>query len=79
MAAILFLKISQKIFKSKYYKLIVHCKIESEIETLLQKKVYVGHGNAYKRGTTNQSRATKFGRWLPLILMKLYWKFDKSI
>ena len=41
MAAILFFKISQKIFKCKHYKLIVHWKppkpILSEIETLLQK------------------------------------------
>ena len=41
MAAILFFKISQKIFKRKHYKPIVHWKllklILSEIETLLQK------------------------------------------
>ena len=41
MAAILFFKISQKIFKRKHYKLIVHWKplkaILSEIATLLPK------------------------------------------
>ena len=41
MAAILFFKISQKIFKRKHYTLIVHWKplkpILSEIETLLAK------------------------------------------
>ena len=65
MVAILFFKTSQKIFNSKHYELIVYCKplkpILSEIETLLQKNVYAGHGNGYKKGTTNQSRATKFG------------------
>ena len=57
MTAILFFKISQKIFKSKHYKLIAHCKllkpILSEIETLLQKKNNAGHGNGSKKITTN--------------------------
>ena len=43
MAAIFFVKISQEIFKSEHYKLIVHCKplkpILSEIDTLLQKNL----------------------------------------
>ena len=46
MAAILFSKISPKIFKRKHFKLIVHWKplkpILSEIETLLQKKNVCG-------------------------------------
>ena len=66
MAAILFFKISQKISKRKHYKLIVHWKllkpILSEIETLLPKTRMRVMATAPKKCTTNQSRATKFGR-----------------
>ena len=65
MAAILLSKISKKISKRKHFKLIVHWKllkpILSEIDTFA-KNAYAGHGNGSKKSTTNQSRATKFGR-----------------
>ena len=53
MAAILFFKMNDKVFKSKHYELIVHCKplkpILSELETFLGKKTDVGHGNCSKK------------------------------
>ena len=53
MVAILFFKMNEKVFKSKHYKLIVHCKplkpILSEIETLLEKKLMRVTATALKR------------------------------
>ena len=85
MAAILFFKIIQKIFKCNHYKLIVHWKplkaILSEIETLLQKTRMQVMAMATKKAQPIRAEQPNLGDDYPwaLILMKIYWKFDKSI
>ena len=63
MAAILFFNISQNIFKSKYYTMIVYCKplklILSEIDTRQKTCMWVT-----VTAPTSHSRATKIGQIL---------------
>ena len=75
MAAILFFKMSQKMTERKRYGLTVHCEavevIIREIQMFLKKNASAGDGNISKRGTTNQSTATKITHRLSPMLTKL--------
>ena len=65
MAAILFFKMNDKVYKSKHYELTVHCKplkpILSEIETLLEKKTDAGHGNGSKKAQPIRAEQPNLG------------------
>ena len=69
----LFYQNSHEIFKSKHHRLIVHWK--PLLRHTFAKKTCI----PVNKDTTNQCIATKIAQWLPLILLKLYWKFDQSI
>ena len=65
MVAILFFKMNEKVFKSKHYKLIVHCKplkpILSEIRDFCKKNVYAGHGNGSKKAQPIRAEQPNLG------------------